>query len=181
MRNYLGRRSAALAVALALSACAADSQEMETASPAVKAGEATVVNASNGHSGYYYPPPASSETFEPRSSVMSDAQRLTRLGFVTAITKVQMDRPYPPRFAMFAKGDQAQKLIIVGLGSDSFKTLYQARAFFAQLTAMSRLTPLFTKAGLQDKFTFFDLANFLGFKNITVSDGANWAHQIEIK
>lgn len=162
-------------LALALSACVTEAQEKTVEEPAA------AVNAAKGHAGYYYPPPATQETYEARSSVMPNAQRITRLGFVIGITKQQLDRPYPPRFVIFAKGDGAQKLIIVSLGSSSFKTLFQARGLLAQLTAMARLTPLFASQGGQNLLTFFDLAKFLGFVNITISDGKNWSHRVVIK
>jgi len=133
------------------------------------------------HSGYYYPVPGSGEVYKARSEKLDRANRVTRLGFVTGITKQQQERNYPPRFAIFAKGDGAQKLIIVGLDEGTFSSLYRARAALAQMTAMARLTPLFKQLGVQDYFTFFDLAKLLGFKDITVSDGVTWSHRIQIR
>ena len=52
---------------------------------------------------------------------------------------------------------------------------------FADLTAMARLLPIFREFGVQDRFTFFDLAKIMGFSRITVSDGRAFAHQITIE
>lgn len=132
-------------------------------------------------SGYYYPPLTSTETYKARSKTLKNVNRNTRLGFVTAITKRQLDQNYAPKTSIFAKGDKADKLIIVALEAGAISTVYQGRAMLAQLTATSRLSPLFKELGVQGFFTFFDLAKLLGFKTITVSDGVNWSHRIDIE
>ena len=133
------------------------------------------------HTGYYYPDSGSVEVYQARSKQLGHANRTTRLGFVTGITKQQQERYYPPRFAIFAKGTKAEKLIIIGLDGQTFSSLYRARAALAQMTAMARLTPLFKQLGVQEYFTFFDLAKLLGFRDITVSDGQTWSHRIDIR
>jgi hypothetical protein len=180
-----------LALAM-LSACATndggqvESKAVKTAETAVAAetknkvpAKAVILNAR--HAGYYYPVPTSGEKYKARSVKLARANRVTRLGFVTGITKQQRGRSYPPRFAIFAKGDAAQKLIIIGLDEGTFSSLYRARAALAQMTAMARLTPLFKELGVQDYFTFFDLTKLLGFSDITISDGETWSHRIEIR
>ena len=137
--------------------------------------------AKDRHGGYYYPEVTSSETYRARAQVMRKADRELRLGFIVAQTAVQASRPYPPRFAIFAKGDAADKLIIVGLDGESFRTLYRARAVLAQLTARARGTDFFRNLAVDDVFTFFDLARLLGFEQITVSDGDSWAHRIVLE
>lgn len=133
------------------------------------------------HVGYYYPRPRSRETYHARSRVQADATRGSRLAFVTALTSQMLTNPYPPPFAIFAKGDKANKLIIVGLSRNSFNTLYRMRGLLAILTASARLTPLFREYEVQTFFTFFDLVRMLGFKQITVTDGDKFAHQILLR
>ena len=53
-----------------------------------------------------------------------------------------------------------------------------AAALLAQLTAISRTTPLLQELGLADFLTFFDLVKLLGFVQITISDGDEFTHQI---
>ncbi len=139
------------------------------------------VQAQDRHAGYYYPPINSEETFRARTPVMKDASRETRIGFTVAQTNSQQQRNYPPRYAIFAKGDAAEKLIILGLDEASFATLYRARAVLAQLTASARGSALFRNLAVEDLFTFFDLAKMLGFTQITISDGRNYAHRIDLK
>ena len=43
------------------------------------------------------------------------------------------------------------------------------------------MTPFFQQYTLADQATFLDLLKLLGFKQVTVSDGDKFAHQIEIK
>ena len=136
--------------------------------------------ADDRHAGYYYPDIMSEETYRARAQTMPEADREVRLGFVSAHTAEQMGRSYPPRYALFAKGEDAEKLIIVGL-DDSFATLFRARGVLAQLTAQARTTTLFRNLAVEDFFTFFDLAKMLGFEQITVTDGDGYAHRIDIE
>lgn len=131
--------------------------------------------------GYYYPEPKSSEVYIARATTLQQAGRGLRIGFVTGLTNKQLAAPYPPQFAVFAKGDEADRMIIVALADGQFSTLYRARALLAQLTAMMRGTDLFRQMGVDDFFTFFDMAKMFGFKEIVVSDGENFAHRIEIE
>ena len=133
------------------------------------------------HAGYYYPPITSDEVYRARSRVMDNADRAMRIGFIVAQTEAQRKRIYPPRYAIFTKGDEAKKLIIVGLDGHSFNTLYRARGVLAQLTASARASALFRNFAVEDLFTFFDLARMLGFKQITVSDGKTYSHRIHVK
>ena len=137
--------------------------------------------AEDRHEYYYYPEITSREAYEARARPQPGLGREARLAFVVGQTVVQQARPYPPRYALFAKGDEAEKLIIVGLHGDSFRTLYRARAVLAQLTAAARGTELFRNLEVEDYFTFFDLCRLLGFQQITVSDGENYAHQIALE
>lgn len=56
-------------------------------------------------------------------------------GFVTGVTLKQRERPRPPVLAMFAKNDEAEKLIIVGLEDGRLNTIYRTRAVLAMITA----------------------------------------------
>ncbi len=137
--------------------------------------------AEDRHAGYYYPTPTTTETYGARTIKLPEATRNTRLAFIIGITKKSLSRPYPPRIAIFAKGDEAQKLIIVALEDDYIDTLYRARALLAMLTLVTRTTPFIVDLGLADFLTFFDLAKLLGFEQITISDGDKFTHQVILK
>ncbi|WP_119166446.1 molybdopterin-guanine dinucleotide biosynthesis protein A [Algihabitans albus] len=132
------------------------------------------------HIGYYYPHPQTYETFVSRGRPLPQASRQMRVGFVVGYTTSQLELPYPPEFVLYAKGAEAQKLIIASLDDDRMNTLYRARAVLAMMTAVARTMPIFVENGVEDSFTFFDLAKLLGFEQITVTDGRDFAHQVTL-
>lgn len=133
------------------------------------------------HAGYYYPAPESSETYTARVNKLPDSDRNRRIGFVTVLTTELLNRNYAPTYALFAKGDDGEKLIIVGSMDGQLDTIYRARALFATLTAVARMTPMFQDMPDADRLTFFDLLKMLGFQQVTISDGVGFAHQVFIE
>lgn len=144
-------------------------------------GGAGAARAEDRHAGYYYPPAQTSEVYRARSETLPDSDRTRRVGFVVQLTKQMLTHPYAPEYAVFAKGDDAEKMLIVALRDDVVDTLYRARALLALLTAVARATPLFAQLGGEESFTFFDLLKILGFTQLTVSDGESFAHQVTIE
>ncbi len=137
--------------------------------------------AHDRHAGYYYPPPSSTETYKARALTLSDANRETRLRFVVGFTQKMLQNPYPPQFVMFAKGEEAEKLIIVSLRDGHLDTIYRVRALLALLTSVARASDFLNQLGVADFFTFFDLLKLLGFTRITVSDGADFTHRVVLE
>ena len=139
-------------------------------------------SADDRHANYYYPEPSSKEVYVARATVLPEASRRSRIAFVTHVMNEMIRKnPYPPQYAIFAKGEEAEKMIIVGISGDSYNTLYRMRALLAMLTAVARTTPLFKEERVEDYFTYLDLCKMLGFKLLTVSDGRRFAHQIRIE
>ncbi len=126
---------------------------------------------------YYYPPVNSEEVFARQLASVPLADRTVSVGYVTQITKAQLAAPESPRFVIFAKGDEAQHMIIIALDDQVFKTIYRARAVLAQLTSNARGADLFVHE-IEDYATWFDLANLLGFEDLVISDGATWSHRV---
>ena len=138
--------------------------------------------AADRHANYYYPKPGSVETYKARANKLPEASRRSRIAFVTHVTNEMIRKnPYPPQYAIFAKGADAEKMIIVGLHGASYNTLYRMRGLLAILTAVARATPLFKEEQVEDYYTYLDLCKMLGFKQLTVSDGNSFAHQIKIE
>jgi len=133
------------------------------------------------HAGYYYPAPESSETYTARVNKLLDSDRNRRIAFVTGLTAELLDQKYAPTYAIFAKGDDAEKLIIVGLMDGQLDTVSRARALVATLTAVARTTPVFQNLPDADRMTFFDLLKLLGFEQVTITDGVGFAHQVFIE
>jgi hypothetical protein len=130
-----------------------------------------------GKDSYYYPPVGSEEVFTRVIAASPLADRAVRVGFVTQITKAQLAAPESPRFVIFAKGDEAQHMIIVALDDEVFKTIYRARAVLAQLTANARGAQLFVNK-IRDDATWFDLTKLLRFEDLVITDGATWSHRV---
>lgn len=157
-------RRIALALAIALVAAAPQTAQAE----------------GDRHAGYYYPEKVTTENYVVRSRTLLESDKAKRLKFVTALSNKMVAGPYPPPYAMFAKGAESEKLIIVGMGN-YIGSLYQARALLAMLSALARVTPLFREYKVESIFTFFDLANMMGFEQVTITDGKTFTHQILLK
>jgi len=130
------------------------------------------------HEGYYYPTPQTEERYRPRVGTVLEADRRTRIAFTTGLTSQMLAAPSPPRFAIFAKGGEARKLIIVALSDGNFNTLYRIRALLAMLTAYARSSPAFAQHPNPESLTFLDLIALIGFEQVVVSDGRELAHRI---
>ncbi|MBL8832923.1 MAG: hypothetical protein JNL71_11085 [Rhodospirillales bacterium] len=133
------------------------------------------------HEGYYYPQPSSQETYVARAKVLIDATRDKRLEFVNGITASQLAATYAPQYVVFAKGDRADRLIVVSLVPGQLDTVFRVRALLAQLTAVARGAPLLQDYGVDNLFTFLDVLKLMGFTRVTLSDGDRFAHQIAIR
>ncbi len=137
--------------------------------------------ADDRHAGYYYPPVQTEEEYTARARTLLNADRHMRLEFVNTVTAEQYSQAYPPQYAMFAKGEDGEKMIIVSLYEGAFDTLYRARGLLAMLSAIARRTPFFREHSVEDIFTFFDLLKLLGYTQLTVSDGKSFSHRVWIK
>ena len=123
-----------LATALAVGGCATP-EAGTAAKPTLK---------NDRHAGYYYPKPADIEVYEARATVLPGADRRRRIGFVVTLVNAMMTKPFPPGAAFFAKGEDAEKLIIVSNRTGQLDTIYRVRALLATLTSSARATPIFT-------------------------------------
>jgi hypothetical protein len=132
------------------------------------------------HANYYYPPATISETYEATASVLPGGSRVRRLGFAALFMTRTLSANYAPPYILFAKGAQAEKLIIIGMGN-YLSNLYQARAMLAQLTAQARTAPVFQELEGGESLTFLDLVKLLGFEQVTISDGKSFTLQIAIR
>ena len=146
---------------------------------ALAAGTAPAETYESDREGYYYPEIGSQEAFT-RSLVQPPAApgREVRTAFITQATKAQLAAPETPAFVIFAKGAEAEQMIIVATEDGVFRTLYRARAVLAQLTANARGTEFFVRNGIQSEATWFDLARMLGFEDLVISDGVTWSHRV---
>lgn len=130
------------------------------------------------NAGYYYPPVTSEETFARVIAAAPEAESEVRVNFVTSITKAQLAAPESPRYVLFEKGSGSDRLIVVALDDDVFRTLFRARAVLAQLTSNMRGTEFFREQNLHLEGTLYDMLQIMGFKSLVLSDGATWSHRV---
>jgi hypothetical protein len=132
------------------------------------------------HEGYYYPKPQTLEHYVSSAITLPESDKVRRQAFVIGMTKQLLDGKYAPGFAVFAKGNQSEKLIIVGMIDGQLNTIYRARALLAQLTAIARSTPFFQQNTQPEEANFFDFMKLLGFRQLTITDGRAFAHQVVV-
>lgn len=137
--------------------------------------------ANDSHAEYYYPEPQTREVYVSTIPELNDNSKRSRIGFTVGLNARQLQRAYPPQYHIFAKGSDAQKLIIVASGDGHYDTLFRMRALLAALTAEARTSPLFAKTNQPENLNFLDLARMSGFTQVTVSDGKNFAHKIVLR
>jgi hypothetical protein len=133
------------------------------------------------HAGYYYPKPQTLEHYVSSAPTLPDSDKVRRQAFVIGLTKQLLGGQYAPAYAIFAKGIQSDKLIIVGLSDGQLDTVYRARALLATLTSVARATNFFQQTTHPEEATFFDLMKLLGFRRVTLTDGKAFAHQIVVE
>src|SRR3954447_7966388 len=109
---------AAVAVAL-LVAVPAMAQQQKPAAPAA-AKPAAAATDEDRYIGYYYPKPNSVEVYQSAMQTVSGVDRAQRVQFVTVVSQGTIQSSYRVPYAVFVKGEKADKLIIVGLAPNEF-------------------------------------------------------------
>ena len=137
--------------------------------------------AGDSHAEYYYPEPQSRETYASPVKPLATVNKRSRIGFTVGLNEQQLKRSYAPQYHIFAKGKYSQKMIIVASGSGRYDTLYRMRALLAALSAEARISPLFQQSRKPENLNFLDLARMVGFTQVTLSDGNNFAHRIDLR
>jgi hypothetical protein len=168
--------TAALALGL-LVAGAASAQDKKPAKPVA----ATTTSGDDRYIGYYYPKPGAVENYESTLKTIDGVDRPQRVQFVTVISQGTLQSAYRVPYAVFVKGEKADRLIIVGLAHGELDTVYRQRALLANMTTMARLSPFFQEHTVAEDSTFFDLLKLLGFSSVTITDGDKSAHQVVIE
>ena len=173
----INRFAASLAVLVAFGALPALAQQQ----PKPAAAAATPKADDDRYVGYYYPKPTATETYTSPMQTIAGAERAQRVQFATVVSQGTIQSAYRVPYAVFVKGEKADKMIIVGLQPGEMSTIFRARAVLANMTTMSRLSPFFQERTIAEDANFFDLLKLLGFQQITISDGDKFTHQVNIK
>lgn len=170
---------AALAL-LAFSGTAA-AQTAAPAKPAAPQAAKPAAAKEDKYVGYYYPKPTTVEDFTFSMQTIANMDRPQRIQFVTVVSQGTLQSAYRVPYAVFAKGEKADKMIIVGMQQGEMNTIYRMRALLANMTTMSRLSPFFQERTVAEDATFFDLLKLLGFTELTITDGDKLTQQVTIK
>ena len=173
--------AACLAIALMTAAVSATAQQQPAKAAATAPAAAPKAAGEDRYIGYYYPKPTATETFESSMQTIAGAERAQRIQFVTVVSQGTIQSAYRVPYAVFAKGEKADRLIIVGLQQGELNTVYRMRALLANMTTMSRLSPFFQERTVAEDATFFDLLKLLGFRELTITDGEKTTLQVTIK
>ena len=168
-----------LALMVAAVPAAAQTAAKQPAAPAKPANTAQATD--DRYVGYYYPKPTTTETFESSMQPITGIDRAQRIQFVTVVAQGTLQSAYRVPYAVFAKGEKGDKMIIVGLQPGEMNTIYRMRGVLANMTTMSRLSPFFQERTVAEDATFFDLLKLLGFRELTITDGEKLTHQVTIK
>ncbi|MTI43283.1 hypothetical protein E1178_06630 [Roseibium hamelinense] len=137
--------------------------------------------ANDLHAGYYYPQPETREVYISEVPMANDATESSRAAFVVGLAAQQLKQSHAPGYHLFAKGAELEKIIIVATGPERYDNLFRMRALLASLTSMARATPLFAQSAQPYELNFLDFCKLMGFEQVTVSNGDNFAHQITIR
>jgi hypothetical protein len=173
--------AACMAIALMTAAVSATAQQQPAKAAATAPAPAPKAAGDDRYIGYYYPKPTATETFESSMQTIAGAERAQRVQFVTVVSQGTIQSAYRVPYAVFAKGEKADRLIIVGLQQGELNTIYRMRALLANMTTMSRLSPFFQERTVAEDATFFDLLKLLGFREVTITDGEKTTLQVTIK
>jgi hypothetical protein len=171
--------AACIVAAMAFAAVPALAQPAKPAAPA--AAPAATPAGEDRYVGYYYPKPTTTENYTSAMQTIPGAERAQRVQFVTVVSQGTIQSAYRVPYAVFVKGDKAEKLIMVGLQPGEMASLYRIRAILANMTTMSRLSPFFQERTVAEDANFYDLLKLLGFTQLTVTDGEKLSYQVNIK
>ncbi|UWR23387.1 hypothetical protein [Sulfitobacter sp. S190] len=140
---------------------------------------ATCAAAEDKYVGYYYPEVTSEEVFDRVIRSGNAGSKAVRVDFVNVLTSSQLQAPSTPRFVFFAKGNNAETLVLTALDDDVFSSIYRARAVMAQLTVNVRQGGFFQQQQLQYVATFYDLLQLMQFDELMITDGETWTHRVD--
>jgi len=177
----MNRFASCIAVVVALGALPALGQQPKPVSAQAAKPAAAAPAEEDRYIGYYYPKPTSVENYTSPMQTIQGADRPQRVQFVTVVSQGTIQSAYRVPYAVFVKGEKADKMIIVGLQPGEMSTVYRMRAILANMTTMSRLSPFFQERTVAEDANFFDLLKMLGFRQLTITDGDKVAHQVNIK
>ncbi|MEM1390071.1 MAG: hypothetical protein AAGG45_03240 [Pseudomonadota bacterium] len=127
--------------------------------------------------GYTYPAPVG---FEVVPTIVVDEVAIpsfeARVQFVSQLTQMLTSRPYAPLALAMTEGNDHQTIVFMDAGRLNVSTAYQARAMVAQMSSATRNSPVFAQYGVENYASVFDLFKLLGFDQVVITDGDDFAY-----
>ncbi len=133
-------------------------------------------------SGVFTPLVGRDETFEPSVEPLEGMGPEERLAFASQINELLFNRPGEFSFVAFATGRESERLVISAIRDDYVGTEFQARSFLEGLGLLTASLPALVRPGVgAPPRRLPDQARLLGFVMVTVSDGGDFAIEIELE
>ena len=84
-------------------------QQQPASRPRPRPGSRAQAAGEDRYIGYYYPKPTSTEIFESTMQTIAGVERAQRIQFVTVVSQGTIQSAYRVPYAVFAKGEKADK------------------------------------------------------------------------
>ena len=133
----------------------------------------------DGHQ--FYPTPKVIENYKSRRRVLTSTQNKTRIAFVNNILRAFIHRDAKERVFVFAKGKNAENMIIMDSVNGNLNTIFKVRAFIEVLPVLLRNSPIYRKFKNSEIPPFLDLAKMNGFKTVIFTDGDKYSFRFILK
>jgi hypothetical protein len=176
--DHAGAGNIALAILLStLGACQTVSTEGQADPSALIVAS---VDETTG-AGRYYPQVSSTETPDIRFGKMTGIGPEERQFFTDQVNLAASTpgRTFP--IVAQAVGENRETLVFLYLDAEGPMTPYLARAILARLTSVMRSAPAIAEMGLSGEFDIYNTAAVLGFAQIIVTDGRDFAHKADLR
>lgn len=131
--------------------------------------------------GTYYPQISSVETPDIRFAQMAGVGPQERRFFTDQVNLAATTPGRTVPIVAQAVGENRETLVLIYLDAEGAMTPFLARAILARLTSVSRFAPAIAEMGVSSEFDIYNMAAVLGFEQIIVSDGRDFAHQANLR
>lgn len=157
---------------------AAAAMGLATACQSVPAGHVTSASAAEDAQtgeGRFFPNVTETEVRPVRFSAMADTGPSQRQYFTDRINMETSGRGLTAPIVVQCAGKEQDVLVVMVSGFQEPLTPYISRGLLARMTSIIRFAPTLAEMGLSEELDIYDVAAVLGFKQIVVTDGRDFA------
>lgn len=152
----------------------------------VNKAQANVVRrVASGDTGLYYSTPTSTDNYQPsdedvRGKAALRADAAMRETFFNGLNDVNSNPNLFGGFTIILTGEANERLIFVGQQDNYLSTPFRARAFIKAMGRMARGQAVLQSQGDVQKLDLSAMAFRLGFTSVTISNGGNFSHHVNL-